>query len=25
MAKAEVVGKPFWDPERRRVTPPGIY
>ena len=25
MAKAEVVGKPFWDPERRRVTPPGVY
>ena len=25
MAKAEVVEKPFWDPERRRVTPPGLY
>jgi len=25
MAKAEVVDKPFWDPERRRVTPPGVY
>ena len=25
MAKAEVVDKPFWNPERRRVTPPGPY
>lgn len=25
MAKAEVVDKPFWDPERRRKTPPGVY
>jgi aminomethyltransferase len=25
MAKAEVVDKPFWNPERRRVTPPGVY
>jgi len=25
MASAEVVDKPFWDPERRRVTPPGVY
>jgi aminomethyltransferase len=25
MAKAEVVDKPFWDPKRRRVTPPGVY
>lgn len=25
MAKATVVDKPFWDPARRRATPPGIY
>ena len=25
MAKAEVVAGPFWDPERRRATPPGLY
>ena len=25
MAQAEVVDKPFWDPERRRVTPPGLF
>ena len=25
MAEAEVVDKPFWDPERRNVTPPGVY
>ncbi|MFQ6005409.1 MAG: aminomethyltransferase family protein [Woeseia sp.] len=25
MAEAQVVGKPFWDPERRRATPPGVY
>jgi aminomethyltransferase len=25
MAKAEVVDKPFWDPERRLATPPGPY
>lgn len=25
MAAAEVVDKPFWDPARRRATPPGRY
>lgn len=25
MAAAEVVDKPFWDPPRRRATPPGPY
>lgn len=25
MAKATVVGKPFWDPARRRATPPGAF
>ena len=25
MAKATVVDKPFWDPPRRRATPPGLY
>ncbi|MGH8194175.1 MAG: aminomethyltransferase family protein, partial [Woeseiaceae bacterium] len=25
MAKATVVDKPFWDPPRRRATPPGPY
>lgn len=25
MAEATVVDKPFWDPPRRRVTPPGPY
>ena len=25
MATADVVDKPVWDPERRRVTPPGVY
>ena len=25
MANAKVVDKPFWDPERRLVTPPGPY
>lgn len=25
MARAEVVDGPFWNPERRRVTPPGPY
>lgn len=25
MAKAMVVDKPFWDPARRRATPPGVY
>ncbi|MEX2495418.1 MAG: aminomethyltransferase family protein [Woeseia sp.] len=25
MAKATVVDKPFWDPLRRRATPPGAY
>lgn len=25
MAKAEVVDKPFWDPERRRATPPAVF
>ena len=25
MAKATVVDKPFWDPARRRATPPGPY
>lgn len=25
MARADVVDKPFWDPERRRATPPGVY
>jgi aminomethyltransferase len=25
MAKATVVDKPFWDPPRRRATPPGNY
>lgn len=25
MAEATVVEKPFWDPPRRRVTPPGPY
>ncbi len=25
MAKAEVVSKPFWDPPRRRATPPGLF
>lgn len=25
MAEAQVVDKPFWDPARRRATPPGPY
>jgi aminomethyltransferase len=25
MAEATVVDKPFWDPPRRRATPPGPY
>jgi aminomethyltransferase len=25
MSRAEVVDKPFWDPDRRRATPPGAY
>jgi aminomethyltransferase len=25
MAKAIVVDKPFWDPPRRRATPPGVF
>jgi aminomethyltransferase len=25
MAEAKVVDKPFWDPPRRRATPPGPY
>lgn len=25
MAEAVVVDKPFWDPDRRRATPPGIF
>jgi aminomethyltransferase len=25
MAEAKVVDKPFWDPPRKRVTPPGPY
>ena len=25
IAKATVVEKPFWDPPRRRATPPGVY
>jgi aminomethyltransferase len=25
MAKATVVDKPFWDPPRRRATPPGVF
>ncbi|MDZ7644869.1 MAG: aminomethyltransferase family protein [Woeseiaceae bacterium] len=25
MAEAEVVAKPFWDPPRRRATPPGDF
>jgi aminomethyltransferase len=24
MAKAVVVDKPFWDPDRRRATPPAL-
>jgi aminomethyltransferase len=25
MAEATVVDKPFWDPSRKRATPPGPY
>jgi len=25
MAEAKVVEKPFWEPPRRRATPPGPY
>ena len=25
MARATVVDKPFWDPPRRRATPPGVF